>query len=476
MMKKISVFFALVMAIACSTPEKKNNLLSGKVSGSANGKLLINLPVEGKYFVGNNQEISIQPDGSYSTEIPTETTGMILLFNHLTPAYLFADKQGEYVVDFQGEMVTYDSKNEKILRLFNDLGLLDDVRSTVDVEQHIDLESKTKYYSELLQRRKEVLEKAREELEISDVAYQKLKNLLELKVADLQSADFFFTFRLFYEQNPEKNKEFADIYLNTWEETYKKAFENSDFSAYDGQIAFLSRYKMLQDIKNTGTLQFILSDKPYFIQEIDFFRANLPQNLVEYAWANTMYEGVMQGKFEKDWITNFDEFKTQFPNSKLIDLLVPYINKVVEYHSNDKGFAVNFVENYENINTLDELFAKYKGKVLYIDFWATWCVPCRKELQYSKENHHTLEEMGVVPIYLSIDQDNADNQWKTMIKNLKLEGIHIRANATLQKELSQFVKAIPHYIIVGKDGKIKEKAAKRPSDKQELFDQLKKYL
>ncbi|WGU67676.1 TlpA disulfide reductase family protein [Capnocytophaga canimorsus] len=417
---------------------------------------------------------TLKKDGSYSVEIPEGTAGMAFLQNHFVPAYLFVDKQEQYVVDFQGEEVTYDSDNQKMFQLLNDLELFADVRSTVDVEKHTDLESKTKYYSELLQRRKEILDKAREELQLSEVTYERLKNLVELKVADLQSADFFFTFRLFYEQTPEKNKEFSDVYLNSWEEIYEKAFQNPDLSAYDGQTAFLSRYRMLQDIKNTGTLQFELSDKPYFIREIDFFRANLPQNLLEYAWANTMYEGLMQGNFEKEWITNFEEFKTQFPSSKLTDLLIPYVNKVVEYHSSEKGFSVNFVENYQNINSLDELFAKYQGKVLYIDIWATWCVPCRKELQYSKENHSTLETMGVIPVYLSIDKNSADNQWKTMIKNLKLEGVHIRANEAFQKELGEFVKAIPHYIIVGKDGKIKEKSAKRPSDKSQLFEQLKK--
>ncbi|MFJ1430037.1 TlpA family protein disulfide reductase [Capnocytophaga canimorsus] len=475
-MKKISILLAFAMVVGCGTPDKKGNLLSGKVSGEANNNLSVNLPIDGKYFAGNNQEISIKKDGSYSVEIPEEVIGMAFLHNHFVPAYLFVDKQEQYVVDFQGEEVTYDSDNQKMFQLLNDLELFADVRSTVDVEKHTDLESKTKYYSELLQQRKEILDKAREELQLSEVAYEKLKNLVALKVVDLQSADFFFTFRLFYEQTPEKNKEFADVYLNSWEEIYQKAFQNSDLSAYDGQTAFLSRYRILQDIKNTGTLQFESSEKPYFIREIDFFRANLPQNVVEYAWANTMYEGLMQGNFEKEWIANFEEFKAQFPSSKLTDLLIPYVNKVVEYHNSEKGFSVNFVENYQNINSLDELFAKYQGKVLYIDIWATWCVPCRKELQYSKENHSTLETLGVIPVYLSIDKNSADNQWKTMIKNLKLEGVHIRANEALQKQLGEFVRAIPHYIIVGKDAKIKEKTAKRPSDKNQLFEQLKNYL
>lgn len=475
MMKKISVFLALALTIGCM-PEKKNSVLSGKVSESPDDKLTINLPIDGKFFAGNNQEINLESNGTYNTEIPSETTGLVSLFSHFTPAYLFSDNQETFTVDFQGENVTYDSKNEKISQLFSELELFANVRSTVDAEKHLDLESKIKYYSELLQSRKKTLDKARKDLQLSNKGYEKLKNMLELKVADLQSADFFFTFRLFYEKTPEKRSEFVTTYLKSWEELHQKAFNNPDFSAYGGQVAFISRHKMLQDIKKTGNLQFGSGEKPYFISEIDFIRTNLPKNLIEFAWANAMYEGIMQGKFEKDWITNFEEFKSQYPESKIIIPLSSYVDKIVEYHKEDKSFVADFVEGYENINTLDELFSKYEGKVLYVDIWATWCVPCRKELQFSKENHHILEEMGVVPIYLSIDQNNADEQWKSMVKNLKLSGVHIRANDKLKEELGEFVNAIPYYIIVDKKGKIHVKPAKRPSDKQELFNQLKTYL
>ncbi|WGU67677.1 hypothetical protein QIU19_09180 [Capnocytophaga canimorsus] len=60
MMKKISILLAFTMVISCGTPDKKGNLLSGKVSGEANNNLSVNLPIDGKYFAGNNQQINIK--------------------------------------------------------------------------------------------------------------------------------------------------------------------------------------------------------------------------------------------------------------------------------------------------------------------------------------------------------------------------------------------------------------------------------
>lgn len=474
MIKKIIMLWALAMTLSCDNSHPKS-VISGNVSDISDDKIRINLPIDGKYFAGNYQEIPLSSQGTYSVEIPSITTGIVELTHHFTSAYLIANVQENYTIDFANKQVSYDTQSQKIFDLMHDLGLFTQARSVVDAEKYTDLNSKNQYYATLLKNGKERLLKARQELNLSERIYQKLNHLLELKIADYQSTDLFFTYRIFYEKDPNKNIEFVQTYIKTWEEIHLKAFENPEFSAYTGQMAFVSRYKMLLDIKQTGALQFS-TEKPYFIAEIDFIRTHLPKHLVEFAWANTMYEGLQQGKFEYEWIANFDQFKTQFSESKLIDLLSPYIEKVKDFHQKDTDFEAHFVQDYQNINTLSELFSKYKGKVLYIDIWATWCVPCRKELQYSKENHHILEDMEVVSIYLSIDQDNAHQQWLSLVQNLKIEGVHIRANDILKNELSQFVTGIPHYMIIGKDGQIKEKIAKRPSDKNELFNQLKKYL
>lgn len=48
---------------------------------------------------------------------------------------------------------------------------------------------------------------------------------------------------------------------------------------------------------------------------------------------------------------------------------------------------------------------KYKGNVIYLDFWASWCGPCRKSLPLMNEVYHRLEDQGFVVIAVNLDEN-----------------------------------------------------------------------
>lgn len=126
--------------------------------------------------------------------------------------------------------------------------------------------------------------------------------------------------------------------------------------------------------------------------------------------------------------------------------------------------------------TIEELLKNKKGKVIYIDFWASWCVPCLEEMKYSKSliKEYSNKEMEVV--YLSLD----DNYMKWSKASERLE-INLAMNSfkILEPGNSQFfqdhkIKAIPRYMIVDKNGSIINTDAPRPSDLKikKILDEL----
>ncbi|RYE18385.1 MAG: TlpA family protein disulfide reductase, partial [Sphingobacteriaceae bacterium] len=80
--------------------------------------------------------------------------------------------------------------------------------------------------------------------------------------------------------------------------------------------------------------------------------------------------------------------------------------------------SANFITIKGEKVTLKDILSKNKGKVLYIDFWASWCVPCIGEMPASEKLRQQFSGKDVVFIYISIDKDK--DKWLKSAQNLKL--------------------------------------------------------
>lgn len=132
--------------------------------------------------------------------------------------------------------------------------------------------------------------------------------------------------------------------------------------------------------------------------------------------------------------------------------------------------------NKEKI-TLSNLVSKNKGKVIFVDFWASWCAPCRYAMPFSRELREEYKGNEIVFIYISIDTDfekwmNASDKEKLFDNRNNLLSINY-PTADFYKKLQ--IQTIPRYLIYNKNGELVHKNAPSPESK-EIREELNRLL
>ena len=127
--------------------------------------------------------------------------------------------------------------------------------------------------------------------------------------------------------------------------------------------------------------------------------------------------------------------------------------------------------------TFQKLLEDNKGKVLYVDFWASWCVPCREEMAPSAKLRKEYEGKDLVFVYLAFK--DTESSWQKAIEQEGLSALSTNffiTNAKNSKMLEKIkLELIPRYLLFDKQGNIVEMNAPRPSDKK-IKATIDKYL
>lgn len=150
-----------------------------------------------------------------------------------------------------------------------------------------------------------------------------------------------------------------------------------------------------------------------------------------------------------------------FENAFLVDIeaLKQNTSEVVLYDKNKKA------------TTLSAIIEANKGKIIYIDFWASWCAPCRAAFPSSRKLHKEFKEKEIVFLYLSTDANfeawKKANQFEKLTENSYLI-INPKTSEYLKKLAIDF---IPRYVLINSNGEISNPKAPSPDSekiKQEL--------
>ena len=124
---------------------------------------------------------------------------------------------------------------------------------------------------------------------------------------------------------------------------------------------------------------------------------------------------------------------------------------------------------------LEQTLSKHKGEVVYLDFWASWCVPCRRSFPWMNEIQEKYKQQGFSIVSVNLDANKALAE-KFLLELPANFSVIYDPKGKIAKHFK--IQGMPSSMIIGRDGKIKSRHTgffidKIPQYQQEIEQLLK---
>jgi thiol-disulfide isomerase/thioredoxin len=176
----------------------------------------------------------------------------------------------------------------------------------------------------------------------------------------------------------------------------------------------------------------------------------------------------------KDFKEYYSRFETVSSDTSMLEFMRKKYFLAFE-EAREKTDSVYVMSLDRQRLTLNEVLEKNADKVVYIDFWASWCGPCRRVIPDSKKLKEKYSRKDVVIVYLSLDKEF--DHWKKAVIE---EGMEFSDNnyLVINSQTADYLRklkigSIPRYLLVDKNGKIAHNQAPGPGSQEikKLIDQ-----
>lgn len=197
----------------------------------------------------------------------------------------------------------------------------------------------------------------------------------------------------------------------------------------------------------------------YYADRYEFAKKYLQGEALNFALTKSIVEGSMRGPIEKvlDKYNDYKTLNTRREYLQVVDMLSQRFGAI-----RAGQIAPDFTAYDTNGKAVK--LSSLKGKVVYVDFWATWCGPCRQQFPAERELHKKFEANPNV-VFLLVSTDSKTDPWTAFLDKEKLPGTNLWAGDQYASIANTYnITGIPRFLLIGKDGKIASSNARRPAD------------
>jgi len=199
-----------------------------------------------------------------------------------------------------------------------------------------------------------------------------------------------------------------------------------------------------------------------------------PAGLVFDVSLGIEFNSLLEAGSSLDIVTKYMEtFKTRVQNESIKNTVCSLYDEVVnrDFLSSPEANIFNTPSNGGD-SLLIDIMSKYKGKVVYLDFWATWCPPCKSEMPHSLKLEHELKDKDIEFVYICVNSPEKD-RLAYLTKN-KFLGDHYTATYNQYSYFRQRFRfaGVPHYMIINQNGMVVDRTAEDPSTGESIKKDL----
>ena len=142
----------------------------------------------------------------------------------------------------------------------------------------------------------------------------------------------------------------------------------------------------------------------------------------------------------------------------LIIFIFLLTNSLADEATGIKNLVINKeLKKYDGLTFLDAKneqlnLNEYKGKLIILNFWATWCAPCKEEMPSLDllQSNNRLNNLKIFPI--NVGQENAEKAAK-FFKSLKIQNLNLYFDSSVNLTKKFGLRGIPTSILFNKEGK-----------------------